>query len=78
MIKVPNSIKNKLESYYKHTSKAESLRREVENWVKSTGIDTDIDNGDIKGEIITNIIIDTGLAGNIDEAIMLIQNEINS
>ena len=78
MIKVPVSIKNKLESYYKHTQKAEQLRRKIEEWVKEKGINTDIDSGDLRGSVITNIIIDTGNEGNVDEAVMLIEKELNS
>ncbi len=78
VIKVPVTIKNKLESYYKHTQKAEQLRCEIEKWVNTKGINTDIDNGDLRGNIITDIIVDTGNEGNIDEAVMLIERELNS
>lgn len=77
MIKVPITIKNKLESYYKHTQKAEQLRCEIEEWVQAKGIDTDFDSGDLSGSNITDIIIDTGNDGNIDEAVMLIEKELN-
>lgn len=77
MIKVPSKIKDKLESYYKHTQKAEQLRVEVEEWVKSKGIDTDVDSGDLRGASITDIIIDTGIHGDIEEAVMLIERELN-
>lgn len=78
MIKVPMSIKNKLESYYKHTQRVEQLRCEIEEWIKEKGIDTDFDSGDLQGSIITDIIIDTGNDGNIEEAIKLIERELNS
>ncbi len=77
MIKVPSKIKNKLESYYKHTQKTEQLRCEIEEWVKSKGVDTDIDSGDLKGGAIVDIIIDTGVTGGIEEAVMLIERELN-
>lgn len=78
VIKVPISIKNKLESYYKHTQKAEQLRCEIEDWVKEKGVDTDFDSDDLRGSVITDVIIDTGNDGNIDEAIALIERELNS
>lgn len=78
MIKVPVTIKNKLESYYKHTQRAEQLRCEIEAWVQEKGIDMDIDSGNLNGSIITDIIIDTGNEGNIDEAVILIERELNS
>ena len=73
MKKVPSYIKSKLQSYANHTQKAEKCRREIEAWVLSNGIDTNIDGGDIDGHIIADIIIDTGIYGNVDEAIILLE-----
>lgn len=36
---VPNSIRNKFQSYTNHTQKAEKLRLEIEAWFLSNGID---------------------------------------
>lgn len=77
MKKVPNLIKKKLDSYVKHYQKAENIRIEIENWFKENGIDTDIDSGDIDGGMITDIIIDTGVDGNVDNAVIEMEKVLN-
>lgn len=75
---IPNSIKKKLESYSSHTQKSEKLRREIEAWFLSNGIDTDVDSGDLNGGKITDIIIDTGFDGDIEGAIVEIEKVLSA
>jgi len=74
---VPNFIRKKLESYTSHLQKSEKLRIEIEDWFLENGINTDIDDGDLNGAIITDIIIDTGVGGDIDGAIIEIEKVLN-
>ncbi|HDK7194818.1 TPA: hypothetical protein PTV74_003125 [Clostridium botulinum] len=75
---VPNSIRNKFQSYINHTQKAEKLRLEIEAWFLSNGIDTDVDSGDLNGGMITDIIIDTGVDGDIEGAIVEIEKVLSA
>lgn len=74
---VPNSIKNKLQSYSNHVQKSEKLRHEIEAWFLSNGINTNIDSDDLNGKAVTDIIIDTGMYGDIEGAIILIEEILN-
>jgi len=77
LIKVPKSIKIKLQSYANHTQKAEKVRLEIEAWFLTIGVNTDIECDDVNGGIITNIIIDTGVDGDIEECISSIEKILN-
>lgn len=74
---VPNSIKNKLQSYSNHIQKSEKLRHEIEAWLLSNDINTNIDSDDLNGKAVTDIIIDTGMYGDIEGAVILIEEILN-
>jgi hypothetical protein len=74
---VPNFIRNKLQSYTNHTQNAEKIRLEIEEWFLSNGINTDVESGDLDGGKITDIIIDTGVDGDIEGAIVCIGKVLN-
>lgn len=73
MKEVPKHIVEKLESYYKHSQKAEELRIKIEQWFVTQGMTMNDDKVDYP---ITDILIDTSLE-DIEGAVILLNEVLN-
>lgn len=72
---LPKYIVSKLESYHNHSQQAEKLRAEIEEWFIKQGMGTLDENTDYP---ITDILVDTAVDGDIENAIILLEKELDA